>query len=202
MLHLNTHIFKHKNPGSNIILIARKSRKMFQSIKMYITQNEATRKFITEKSFSRKVLIFPDFPDIQSKFPDNSLIYRLAVNPGLVYVFLHFTTKRTSILFSEAILPQTLSHKYGSWSFFQHKYEASFPASMIPREEFSHSISSQLPLLFLNHTANPTHSQRYHYQQYLPFIQLFSILMPCVEDPISEDASCGLVLLWFLPASP
>ena len=82
MLHLNTHIFKHKNPGSHIILIARKSRKMFQSIKMYITQNEANRKFITEKSFSRKVLIFPDFPDIQSKFPDNSLIYRLAVNPG------------------------------------------------------------------------------------------------------------------------
>ena len=53
------------------MLIARKSRKMFQKMKMYITENKANIKFITEKYFSRKVLIFPDFPDIQSKFPDD-----------------------------------------------------------------------------------------------------------------------------------
>ena len=70
MLHLNIHIFKHKNPDYNIILIARKSRKMFQNMKMYMTENKANRKFFTEKSFSRKC--FPDFPDIQSKLPDNS----------------------------------------------------------------------------------------------------------------------------------
>ena len=46
---------------------------MFQKMKMYITENKTDRKFITEKYFSTK--FFPDFPDIQSKFPDNSLIF-------------------------------------------------------------------------------------------------------------------------------
>ena len=68
--------FKQKNPGCNIILIARKSRKIFQKIIMCITDNWAGRKFITEKCFPRKVLIFPDFPDIQSKLRDNSLIFQ------------------------------------------------------------------------------------------------------------------------------
>ena len=69
---------------------------MFQNMKMYITDNKTDRNFITKKYFSRKVLIFPDVPDIQSKFPDNSnfsikkgstsnslisLISRLIVNP-------------------------------------------------------------------------------------------------------------------------
>ena len=39
-------------------------------MKMYMTENKANRKFFTEKSFTRKC--FPDFPDIQSKLPDNS----------------------------------------------------------------------------------------------------------------------------------
>ena len=69
---------------------------MFQNMKMLITENKANRKFITDKYFSRK--FSPDFPDTQSKFPDNSLIFqqkrvhfkfpdnslisRLAVNPA------------------------------------------------------------------------------------------------------------------------
>ena len=73
MLHLNTHIFKHKNTGCNTIFIARKSRKIFQNMKMYITDNKTNRSFITKKYFSRKVLIFPDFLDIQSKFHDFSV---------------------------------------------------------------------------------------------------------------------------------
>ena len=39
-------------------------------MKMHIIENKANRKFFTEKYFSRKC--FPDFPNIQSKFPDNS----------------------------------------------------------------------------------------------------------------------------------
>ena len=66
----HSYIFKHKNLGCNILLIARKSRKMFQSMKIYIIENKANRKFTTEKYFSSKMPIFPDFPDIQSKFPD------------------------------------------------------------------------------------------------------------------------------------
>ena len=68
-----SYIFKQKNPGYNIILIARKSNKMFQNMKMYITENKANLKFTSEKCFSRKMLIFPDFPDIQPKFPDFSV---------------------------------------------------------------------------------------------------------------------------------
>ena len=41
---------------------------------MYITDNKIDRNFIIKKLFTWKVLLFPDFPDIQSKFPDNSLI--------------------------------------------------------------------------------------------------------------------------------
>ena len=51
---------------------------MFQNMKMYLSENKVNRKFATEKYFSRN--IFPDFPDIQSKFLI-SLISRLAVNP-------------------------------------------------------------------------------------------------------------------------
>ena len=43
---------------------------------MYLTDNKTDRNFITEKYLSWKVLIFPDFPDIQSKFPNNSLIFQ------------------------------------------------------------------------------------------------------------------------------
>ena len=50
---------------------------MFQNMKMYIADNKTDRNLITKKYFSRKVLIFPDFPDIQSKFPENSLIFQL-----------------------------------------------------------------------------------------------------------------------------
>ena len=88
MLHLNTHIFEPKNSGCNIILVARKSRKIFQKIKVCVNEDKANRKFILEKHFSRKVLIFLDFPYIQLKFPDNSLIFlisRLAVKPVLVF---------------------------------------------------------------------------------------------------------------------
>ena len=46
---------------------------MFHIMKVYITENKANRKFITEKENSGK--FFPDFPDIKSKFPDNSLIF-------------------------------------------------------------------------------------------------------------------------------
>ena len=58
------HIFKNKNPDCNIILIAIKSGKMFQNMKMYTTENKANRKFITENIFSRK--FFPDFLDNQN----------------------------------------------------------------------------------------------------------------------------------------
>ena len=51
MLHLNTHIFKHKNTGCNTILIARKSRKLFQNMKMYITDNKTDRNLITKNTF-------------------------------------------------------------------------------------------------------------------------------------------------------
>ena len=50
-MHLNTHIFKHKNTGCNAILIARKSRKMFQNMKMYVTDNKTDRNVITKKIF-------------------------------------------------------------------------------------------------------------------------------------------------------
>ena len=43
---------------------------------MCINENKANRKFTTEKHFSREMLIFPDFPDIQPKFLDNSLIFQ------------------------------------------------------------------------------------------------------------------------------
>ena len=43
---------------------------------MYITDNKTDRNFIIKKYFSRNVLIFHDFPDIQSKFPDNPLIFQ------------------------------------------------------------------------------------------------------------------------------
>ena len=45
-------------------------------MKMHINDNKTNRNFITKKYFSRKVLIFPDFPDTQSKFSDNSLIFQ------------------------------------------------------------------------------------------------------------------------------
>ena len=45
-------------------------------MKMGITENKAKRKFTTEKYFCRKMSIFPDFPDIQPEFPDNSLIFQ------------------------------------------------------------------------------------------------------------------------------
>ena len=70
-----SYIFKHKNPDCYIILIARKGKKMFQNMKMCITENKVNRKFAI-KYFSRKMLIFPDFPDILPKFPDNSLIFQ------------------------------------------------------------------------------------------------------------------------------
>ena len=53
----------------------KKGRKMFLNIKIDITENKANRKFVIEKIFSRKVLILPDFLDIQPKFPDKSLIF-------------------------------------------------------------------------------------------------------------------------------
>ena len=68
------YIFKHKKPGCNIILIARKRKKMFQNMKMSKTEDKDNQKFTTEKYFSRKILIFSDFPDIQPKFPNNFLI--------------------------------------------------------------------------------------------------------------------------------
>ena len=76
MLHLNANIFKHKNTGCNTILKARKTRKMFQNMRMYMTDNKTDRNFIDKKYFSMKVLIFPDFSDIQSTDPDNSLIFQ------------------------------------------------------------------------------------------------------------------------------
>ena len=54
------------------MVVARKSKKMFQNMKMCITEENLPLK--TEKYFSRKMLIFPDSPDIQSKLPDNFLI--------------------------------------------------------------------------------------------------------------------------------
>ena len=66
----------NKTPGCNIVLIARKRKKMFQNMKMCITENKANRKFTTEIYFLRKMLIFPDFPDNQPKLPDNSLIFQ------------------------------------------------------------------------------------------------------------------------------
>ena len=49
---------------------------MFQTMKIHIPKNKANRTFITEKYFSGKVLFFADFPHIQSKFLDNSLIFQ------------------------------------------------------------------------------------------------------------------------------
>ena len=46
-------------------------------MRMCISENKANSKFTTEKYFSRKMLIFTDFSDIQQKFPDNSLIFQL-----------------------------------------------------------------------------------------------------------------------------
>ena len=44
-------------------------------MKMCMTEKTKTnRKFITEKYFSWK--FFPDFPDTQSTFPDNSVIFQ------------------------------------------------------------------------------------------------------------------------------
>ena len=45
-------------------------------MKMYLTDNNTDRNFIAGIYISRKVLIFPDFPDIQSKFPNNFLIFQ------------------------------------------------------------------------------------------------------------------------------
>ena len=45
-------------------------------MKMCVTDNKTDRNFITRKYFPRKVLVLPDFSDIQSKFPDNSLIFQ------------------------------------------------------------------------------------------------------------------------------
>ena len=45
-------------------------------MKMCLTENKANIKFIIEKYFTSKVLIFPDFHDIESKFHDNSLIFQ------------------------------------------------------------------------------------------------------------------------------
>ena len=55
--HGAAHILKRKNPGCNIILIARKSKKMFQNMKMCITENK------TNKNLSLKNVF--DFPDFQ-----------------------------------------------------------------------------------------------------------------------------------------
>ena len=44
-------------------------------MKMCITENKANRKFTTEKYFSRKMLTFSDYPDIQPKLPGNALIF-------------------------------------------------------------------------------------------------------------------------------
>ena len=43
---------------------------------MYMTDNKTDRNFIDKKYFSMKVLIFPDFSDIQSTDLDNSLIFQ------------------------------------------------------------------------------------------------------------------------------
>ena len=45
-------------------------------MKVYMTDNKTDRNLIIKKYFSRKVLIFLYFPDIQSKFTDNSLIFQ------------------------------------------------------------------------------------------------------------------------------
>lgn len=45
-------------------------------MRMYMTDNKTDRNFIDKKYFSMKVLIFPDFSDIQSTDPDNSLIFQ------------------------------------------------------------------------------------------------------------------------------
>ena len=44
-------------------------------MKMCITENKANRKFTNEKYFSRKILIFPDFLNIQPKFLHSSLFF-------------------------------------------------------------------------------------------------------------------------------
>ena len=46
-------------------------------MRMCISENKAHSKFTTEKYFSRKMLIFTDFSDIQQKFHDNSHIFQL-----------------------------------------------------------------------------------------------------------------------------
>ena len=38
-----------------------------------MTENKGNRKFITEKYFTKE--FFPNSPDIQSKFPDNAMIF-------------------------------------------------------------------------------------------------------------------------------
>ena len=62
MIHHSTikHVaFKHENTGCSMIILARKRKKMFQNMKMYITENKANRKCITEKYFSGKLLDNP-----------------------------------------------------------------------------------------------------------------------------------------------
>ena len=49
--------------------------KMFQNKKMCITENKANQKFTTESYFSKENFISPNFPNIKSKFPDNSLFF-------------------------------------------------------------------------------------------------------------------------------
>ena len=49
---------------------------MFQNKKMCITENKANLKFTSESYFSKENVISPDFPDIESKFPVNSLIFQ------------------------------------------------------------------------------------------------------------------------------
>ena len=50
--------------------------KMFQNKKMCITENKANLKFTSESYFSKENVISTDFPDIESKFPVNSLIFQ------------------------------------------------------------------------------------------------------------------------------
>ena len=103
-----------------------------------------------------------------------------------------YTTKRTRILFSEAISQHMLLHKYCRLSFFSIPYVVSF-----------YSIPSPISLPFPSNTANSTHthSQPYHSHQH-SFSHCFSHSADqgYVRGPMSKGLSWGLALLWFLPA--
>ena len=49
---------------------------MFQNMQICIIKSKINIKFMSEKNFSSEVLIFPDFRNIESKFPDNLLIFQ------------------------------------------------------------------------------------------------------------------------------